>query len=162
MELEFKELKVVKDAQFSKDGKHRFLLTRTWDESKGLVMFIGLNPSTANQEHDDPTIRRVIRFAKDWGYGGVVMANLFTMVTAYPKELDPNRFTDLADWIIREEAEKCEKVICAWGGFKIAKMRGLEVMTWLGESYALQINSDGSPIHPLYVRADIEPVKFNP
>jgi len=157
----FKELEVLKEAKFSKDGKHRFSLSRTWDEEKGKVVFIGLNPSTANEENDDPTIRRVTRFAKDWGYGGIVMINLFTMITPYPKELDPNRFTDLADWIIREESQKCNKVICAWGSFKIAKMRGLEVMTWLGECYALQINRDGSPKHPLYVKADIEIVRYD-
>ena len=51
-------------------------------------MFIGLNPSTANEITNDPTIRRVQRFAFDWGYGGVYMMNLFAYITAYPKELE--------------------------------------------------------------------------
>ena len=78
-------------AHFEDDRQYRYLLWRNWDELKPKIMFIGLNPSTANEEKDDPTIRRVCIFAKKWGFGGVYMANLFPFVTAYPKELEKNK-----------------------------------------------------------------------
>ena len=57
-------------AVFSPDRIYRYVLYRVWDEAKPRVMFIGLNPSTADESVDDPTIRRCKRFAADWGYGG--------------------------------------------------------------------------------------------
>lgn len=144
-------------ALFSECKKHRHALWRIWDQNKPLVMFIGLNPSTANEHTDDPTIRRVKKFAADWGYGGVYMMNLFTYVTAYPEELikcgDPNYS------VLRVMADKCEKIIFAWGSFKEAEDRGREVINMF-DGYALVINSNGSPRHPLYVKADVVPVKM--
>ena len=64
-------------ATFSSCKKYRYSLFRIWDEDKPLVLFIGLNPSTADEKEDDPTIRRCINFAKQWGYGGLIMGNLF-------------------------------------------------------------------------------------
>ncbi|GHX72979.1 hypothetical protein VCSRO16_3593 [Vibrio cholerae] len=64
-------------AELSKCRKYRYALWRTWDSDKPFAMFIGLNPSTADEKNDDPTLRRCINFAKSWGYGGVCMANLF-------------------------------------------------------------------------------------
>ena len=68
-------------AEFSPDRKYRYALWRIWDKSNPLIMFIGLNPSKANELKDDPTIRRVRRFAFDWGYGGVYMINYFNAPT---------------------------------------------------------------------------------
>jgi hypothetical protein len=149
-------------ATFSENGRYRYALWRIWDSEKPLIMFIGLNPSTANQTADDPTIRRVKRFAKDWGYGGVYMMNLFSYVTAYPEELkkcdDP--LGDNDGWL-EKIAEKCDKIIFAWGNFKEAKERSTEVMRKF-KGYALLINQNGSPRHPLYVRGDVEPVFMSP
>jgi hypothetical protein len=64
-------------AIFSDCRKYRFALRRNWDESKPYVMFIGLNPSTADEIENDPTINRCISYARSWGYGGLFMANLF-------------------------------------------------------------------------------------
>ncbi len=74
-------------AIFSPCGKYRYVLWRKWEADGPYIMFIGLNPSTANADTDDPTIRRVVRFAKSWGYHGVYMLNLFAYVTPYPEEL---------------------------------------------------------------------------
>ena len=75
-------------AEFSNCGMYRYMLWRTWIPGKPAVMFIGLNPSTANQIDDDPTIRRVKRFANDWGYGTVYMMNCFAYVSSDPKRLE--------------------------------------------------------------------------
>ncbi len=67
-------------AKFSEDKRYRYMLWRRWDETKACVMFIGLNPSTANESTDDPTIRSVVAIANNLGYGGVYMLNLFQLI----------------------------------------------------------------------------------
>ncbi len=147
-------------AEFSPCGKYRYTLWRIWDQAKPLVMFIGLNPSTANAETDDPTIRRVKRFANDWGYGGVHMANLFAYVTAYPEELmkcsDPVGDND--SWLSKID-DKCRRTVFAWGSFEVSG-RDKKVIRMFPNGMALVINKDGTPRHPLYVPATTTPVLF--
>ena len=64
-------------AELSDCKRYRYVLYRTWDKNKREVMFIGLNPSTADEINDDITIRRCISYTKQWGYGGIIMSNLF-------------------------------------------------------------------------------------
>lgn len=155
-------------AMFSQDRKYRYALWRVWDKDKPLVMFIGLNPSTANEITNDPTVRRVCRFAQDWGFGGVYMMNLFDQVTSDPKELEtskPPPYTllrfDHNDLWLNAIADKCQRIIFAWGSFEEAKEKGKEVANKFG-GYALGINKDGSPKHPLYVKKDVKPVIYIP
>lgn len=103
---------IQKGARFSACRNYRYALWRIWDIDKPLVMFIGLNPSTANETTDDPTIRRVVDFAFRWGYGGVYMMNLFAWVTPYPGELatSPDPLGDNDGWLGRI-AGNCEKII---------------------------------------------------
>jgi len=139
-------------AIFSDCRNHRFVLWRIWDESLPKAMFIGLNPSTANEDKDDATIRRVIKFAKSWGYGGVYMLNLFTYVTAYPEELKTCQNPLLmADEFLKMYAKDSEKIIFAWGSFYEAKERAIYVIKMFPSAYTLVRNKDGSPRHPLYV-----------
>lgn len=123
-------------------------------------MFIGLNPSEANEKEDDPTIRRVKSFAKSWGYGGVYMCNLFSYMTPYPKELDNVKdiIKDNDTWL-SEISLYCDKVVFAWGNFDV-KGRDQYVKRLFPNAEALVINKNGSPRHPLYVRADVKTVKF--
>lgn len=147
-------------AIFSDDRKDRYALWRIWDKSKSFIMFIGLNPSTANEHKNDPTLTRVIKFANNWGYGGVYMMNLFSFVTAYPEELQINE--DLLEknnqWL-NTISIKCDKIIFAWGSFKQAEERSKYILERF-KGFALEINKDGSPKHPLYVKSNIEPVKM--
>ncbi len=78
------ECNLKTDAKLSNCRNYRFALWRTWDESKPFAMIIGLNPSTADEVENDPTITRCINFAKSWGYGGVCMANLFAYRATEP------------------------------------------------------------------------------
>jgi hypothetical protein len=78
-----------KDAKLSDDKLYRYQLSRIWDETKPKVLFIMLNPSTADADVDDPTIRRVINFAKSWNYGGVYVVNLYAFRSTDPKGLTP-------------------------------------------------------------------------
>lgn len=147
-------------AIFSEDRRYRYQLWRIWDESKHKIMFIGLNPSTANESTDDPTIRRVIRFAKDWGYGGVLMGNLFALISPYPNDLftsnDPLGDNDKH---LKVMVESAEKVVFAWGAFSQAVNREAEVSSWI-DGYCLGKNKDGSPKHPLYLKSDTKLEKF--
>jgi hypothetical protein len=149
-------------AAFSDNRKHRFVLWRAWDESKPEVIFIGLNPSTANETKPDPTITRVVSFAKQWGFGSVTMLNLFTYVTAHPEELKKcNDPLLMADHYLKLYATDAEKIIFAWGKFKQAEERAKEVIAMFPNAYCLVKNKDGSPRHPLYVPGNTEPILFN-
>ena len=74
-------------AELSNCRNYRYALWRTWDDEKGKAMFIGLNPSTADEIEDDRTIKRCISYAKQWGYGGIIMGNLFAYRTPSPAEM---------------------------------------------------------------------------
>jgi len=152
--------KIFKDAVFSDDRKHRYVLMRIWNTELPMIMFIGLNPSTASENQDDPTIRRVIKFAKDWGFGGVYMCNLYSYVTSKPKELIIESDSVNNNFFLKFYGNKSQEILCAWGAFKEAKERANEVLKMMHNTTALQINKDGSPKHPLYVKADVERVEY--
>jgi hypothetical protein len=148
-------------ARFSEDGKYRYLLWRVWDESKPCIMFIGLNPSTATAAMDDPTIRRVKGFAKSWGYGGVYMANLFAFISPYPKDLltvaDPIKDNDI--WL-KSTALNCKDILFAWGSFPEAEKRAAEVIEMFPNAVCLGLNKNGTPKHPLYIKANQQQINF--
>lgn len=150
-------------ANFSDDRKYRYALWRIWIENKPIVGFIGLNPSTANEHKDDPTIRRVMRYAADWGYGGLYMLNLFAFVTPYPKDLetapDPQ---GMNDYWIEEYRKQCEKLIYVWGSFPQAAARAKEIIERYPGGYCLGKSKMGNPLHPLYLPVGLEPIPFRP
>lgn len=76
---------------------YRFLLWRFWDE-RPRMLFVGLNPSTADELHDDPTVRRLCGFAKEWGYGGLYACNLYSYVSAYPEHLADSQAVHKANY----------------------------------------------------------------
>ena len=105
------------DADFSKCRTWRYSLYRLWDKSKPHVLFVLLNPSTADECEDDPTLRRGIAYARKWNYGGVVFCNLFAFRTPNPNELKTAKDPigpDNDKWL-RREAELAGLVIAAWG-----------------------------------------------
>lgn len=152
---------LMRGAFFSDDRKYRYALWRTWDLKKQAVMFIGLNPSTANEKTDDPTIRRVVSFARNWGYGGVYMTNLFAIVSADPAILkttgDPIMDNDKHLRIVNSF---CKDVVFAWGNFKEAEERAKVVAAMFPKAICLGINKNGTPKHPLYIAAKTSPVNF--
>lgn len=150
-------------AEFSDDLQHRYRLWRIWDKSQPLVMFIGLNPSKADSNKDDPTIRRVKRFARDNGFGGFYMCNLFTYISTDPDNLKGFIYcTNNADLILLRTATMCDAIVFAWGGFKIAEERSRRVKEFFPEAFCLGRNSNGFPSHPLYLPADQPLIKFLP
>ena len=151
----------ISGALFSDENrKFRYALWRIWDRSKACLLFIGLNPSTANEIKDDPTIIRLINFAKHWGFGGLYAGNLFSIVSADPKILylsssveQPNGPNDMA---IKQMRELSATVLVAWGEWGInAGKRPESVLALLGEPvFCLKVNKSGEPSHPLYLPKD--------
>ncbi len=157
------ELFDYRDAIFSDDRKHRFLLTRAWDESKPTIAFIGLNPSTANELTDDPTIRRVIGFARSFGYGKVFMQNLFSYVTPYPHELKKcgSMINDSnTDYLLRYAKWQSNAVVFCWGNFDVLG-RDKVALDMFPNAYCLGKNANGSPKHPLYLKSDTKLILYN-
>ena len=112
-------------AMFSDDGHYRYTLCRTVHlaeetADKGLVVFVMLNPSTADAERDDPTIRKCISLARAWGYGQLKVVNLFAYKSPKPRDLATIKSKDLDggspnDKAILEAVEMADKLVCAWG-----------------------------------------------
>lgn len=118
-------------------------------------MFIGLNPSTANEIEPDPTIESVQRISKFNGYGGFFMMNCFPFISTDPdemKEFGKSQQND--DWLWRV-SKICKDVVFAWGNFKIVRELGRDktLQGWFPDAMALHINKNGSPKHPLYCKA---------
>lgn len=151
-------------AHFSECRQYRYALWRIWDATLPKIMFIGLNPSTAAESTDDPTIRRVVSFAKAWGYGGVYMMNCFPYVSTDPKQLFNGLTPESQESNsrhLRHIGSLCEEVIFAWGNFKeVDKDVSNFLLSLFPHAKALQINKNGSPKHPLYVKGDVVPVDF--
>lgn len=146
-------IQTLAGAEFSDCRTYRYALWRIWDESKPLVMFVGLNPSTANETSDDPTIRKVMKIAAFNGFGGVYMMNLFAWVTPYPEELikcaDPISEND--KWL-ENTLIKCKEIIFAWGNFEEARYRVFPTCLMNIQAKCLHINKSGTPKHPLYCK----------
>jgi len=148
----------IADAGLSEDGKYRYWLTRKWD-SRPLITFIMLNPSTADAQNDDPTIRRCMDFAERDGAGGIAVVNLFALRATNPKELHkhPAPIGPMNNHNILLWSTGVSKVILAWGAGGNYGGRAKAVLFLLGKSknlYTLGATKNGMPRHPLYVRND--------
>ena len=152
-----------KKAIISKDKIYRYKLSRTWDSTKPTILFIGLNPSIANENVDDPTITRCINFAKDWGYGTLLMANLFAFRSTYPKEIyliDDSIGKD-NDHYLLECVKQSDLIIACWGNNGTYMNREKVITELVPNLYCLQKNKNGTPHHPLRLPRNIDPVPFN-
>lgn len=149
-------------AIFSECRKYRYALCRTWDESGDLVLFIGLNPSRADETHDDPTIRRCINFAKDWGFGGICIVNLFAFCSNDPKALfmakDP--IGPENDSILKKYISKFDQIIIVWGNHGQYLKRNENILKLIKKPSCLKINKNGAPSHPLYLKATLKPIPY--
>jgi hypothetical protein len=153
---------IIRNAEFSPCRTWRYALRRIRAPEAPSVMFVGLNPSTADEIRDDPTARKCIRFAESWDYGGIILANLFAYRATDPRELkvvsDPVG-PDNDHWLTRLAGE-ATIVIAAWGVYGGFIRRDSVVMDLLGDVRCLGLTKDGKPRHPLYLKSDCRPVPF--
>jgi len=152
-------------ALFSDDDGHswRYRLTREWDEGLPVVNFVGLNPSTADAMVDDPTVRRCVGFARQWGFGKLVMTNIFAW-----RATDPNDMRRQADPVgedndehLRKAAREAQLVVACWGEGGQHLARGQAASGLLGiDVRCLGTNLSGQPKHPLYLALDTQVRSF--
>lgn len=155
-------------AVISDCGLYRYELRRVWDPTGPLLEFVMLNPSTADASTDDPTIRRCIGFAKRWGYGGIVVRNLYALRATNPEVLlnySGDAYGPRNDRYIADDVADC--TIVAWGAHAATlSERAIAVIEVLGffrpRLFCLGTNANGSPKHPLYVPASRTPVIWQP
>jgi hypothetical protein len=151
-----------KGAEFSECGKYRYQLWRIWDNHLPKAMCIGLNPSTANAEDDDNTIRNLCGLLIGNGFGGLYMMNLFALISPYPEDLrvcpDPIKDNDV--WL-RSTQLQSDCLIFCWGSFKQAEHRSKKIITdvlipnampFSYQPFCFGRNKNGSPKHPLYLK----------
>jgi hypothetical protein len=145
-------------------GTYRYRLDRQWAEGPK-VAFVMLNPSTADAEFDDPTIRRCKSFARAWGFGGIVVGNLFALRSTNPEALlhhhDPIG-PENNDHLI-EIACEAQRIVCAWGVHGVLMDRGKTVRDILlkyAHLSVLRLTAAGLPGHPLYVAGNTRPMDW--
>ncbi len=144
-------------AVISPCGIYRYRLDRRWSDGPTMG-FIMLNPSTADADRDDPTIRRCIGFAKREGCGGLIVVNLFNFRATKPEDManaaDPEGQD--ADLRLLEAMDHVDgPLVAAWGSHWMAKERGAYISEMIGvHCVCLGKTKNGAPRHPLYVRGD--------
>lgn len=152
---------MIKTADMSPDGVFRHRLTRHWAEAHPLT-FIMLNPSTADADTDDPTIRRCMGFARREGFGGIIVVNLSAYRATRPRDVPPLFTVSMVAAIktaIYDAAGHDCPVVCAWGGGGTAFTDSVHCVRLAAAAYnadlrCLGVTKDGHPRHPLYVKAD--------
>jgi hypothetical protein len=155
-------------AIFSPCRQYRYSLFRRWSDPGVPAVFIMLNPSTADEVNNDPTVERCERRAKAMGFGALRVCNLFALRSTDPQALythaDP--IGPRNDEVILELVEGAGIVICAWGKHGNLAGRGRAVHAMLLEHgvqpHYLKLNQDGSPAHPLYIGYDVHPKLWEP
>lgn len=155
MKIVYKE----KAVSISQCGKYRYLLRRLWDDDKPRALFVMLNPSTADAEIDDPTIRSCTRLADGLGYGSFEVVNLYGVRTS-----DPSVLETVSDpvgphnkYVIDSAISRCDMIICAWGAHPMAERRAQDVITQLRAFrpavFCFGVTKSGAPKHPLYIKS---------
>lgn len=153
-------------ARFSACRRWRTLLWRSWDANRPVANFLMLNPSTADETVLDPTCARARDYAQRWGYGALLVTNLFAW-----RATDPRAMRGAADPVgagndgaILRAAREARLVVCAWGNHgahlgRSAHVRGLLRAAGIA-LHVLRVNGNGEPAHPLYLPARLTPQRW--
>lgn len=159
---------IARQTIFSPDRKHRYTLWREWSmehvpgataDDDNYVMFIALNPSTADEVKNDNTVRRCIDYAKRWGFNSMCMTNIFAW-----RDTDPEGMKKVSDPIgpdndywLTQIANSAKIVVAAWGNHGKFLSRGDQVRKLITRLYCLKLTSAGEPWHPLYLKKTLQP-----
>jgi len=151
---------------FSKDGKYRYFIIKTWDKSKPRIMFIMLNPSTKHDLDSPNALSKCIEYAKIWDYGSICIVNIFAFRSNTPTGLYSERdpIGPENDKFIKIFAKHVDMILLGWGNHGIYKNRGKEILKLLkpfeNKLYCLDLNKSGEPRHPLYLSESLIPRKY--
>ena len=154
---------MIRTAEISGCGRYRYRLGRQWDESRPAVMFVMFNPSTADEYSDDSTVNRCIDYARGWGYGGLLVGNLFAFRSTKREAL--RRCDDPVgpdnDGALLDMAQNAARVIAAWGIDGAFQQRNEAVLRLLPvQFYALKRTQNGHPNHPSRLPSGLTPFPF--
>ncbi len=156
----------VSSARYSPCEVYRYTLQRVWEPEKPIIAFIGLNPSTATEVENDPTVRRCIGYAISWGYGGMRMLNAFGLRSTDPKGL--KRIDDPVGpgndtWIKKMTKDSALTVAC-WGTHAELNSRHQEIVDMFRRAdrplHCLGVTKAGFPKHPLYLKQSLTAIPF--
>lgn len=153
-------------AAYSDCERYRYALTRVWDGAGGKVAFVMLNPSTATEIQNDPTVERCERRARTLGFGGFRVTNIFAW-----RDTDPRRMRVATDPVgphndesILDAAAWADQIICAWGTHGAHLARGPQVQSMLRQTgrplFHLGLSKAGHPKHPLYIAYSETPQRW--
>lgn len=154
---------IIRNAVFSPCRTYRYELARYWQSGSQICNFILLNPSKADAQTDDATVRRCIRYAHDWGYAGLVITNLFAFRSTDPRQLKmcPDPFGPENYDYLRSAAYAAGVVVCGWGEHGRLHDWGQEILELLQDMgirlHALRLTAGGHPHHPLRLPANLRP-----
>lgn len=154
---------IMFDSAIFSDGRlYRYHLTRRVGWQSTICLFIMLNPSTADETKNDPTVARCVDFAKRWGFGSLEVCNIFAYRSTEPLELrgltEAQAVGSDNDHHIDSAITRADRVVCAWGNRGEMHRRGIQVRSAIilaGKiPLAFKITGAGQPIHPLYQKKD--------
>lgn len=156
----------VSEASISSDKKYRWWLFRQWSYHKPLIIWVMMNPSTADHTKNDPTIMKIMRYSQRWGYGAVLVLNLYAYRASRPENMpadEQERVGHRNDWWIKtvfhHAVERQVPVICAWGAKH--KERGCEVRRIAADLglplLGLEVALNGEPKHPRFLSETLDP-----
>jgi hypothetical protein len=155
-------------ARFSRCRRWRYLLWRCWDASRPAANFLMLNPSTADELKLDPSCTRARNYAQKWGFGSLIVTNLFGW-----RATDPGDMKAIGDPVgpgndaaILRAAREAAIVVCAWGNHGAHRERAAQVRAYLRSndvalSYLRLNKASGHPAHPLYLPGSLTPTPWN-
>lgn len=153
-------------ATFSRDRRYRYTLTRVWDMTKPKILWVMLNPSTADEANLDPTLRRCLDYSYQWGYGMFAVVNLYAIRStdrlAILKEPEPIGVDN--DAYIMKYAKAADLVMAGWGTYGYYNDRGKKVRAMIEAEgitlHQLFLTGDGHPGHPLYLPKTLTPTPW--
>lgn len=154
-------------AVYSDCEKYRYALTRIWDDAAPRVLFVMLNPSTATERQNDPTVERCERRARALGFGSFRVCNIFAW-----RDTDPRLMRKAADPVgpendasILEGCHWADSIVCAWGTHGVHLDRGAEVAGLIASArrpmHHLGLSKQGHPKHPLYIAYETQPLPWD-
>jgi len=162
----FQKADAASTAVYSDCERYRYSLTRIWEPAGPKVLFVMLNPSTATEVQNDPTVERCERRARALGFGAFRVTNIFAF-----RATDPRVMRATADPIgpgndatIAQSAPWADRIICAWGTHGAHLDRGAQVAALLRATgrplFHLGLTKPGHPTHPLYIAYDRQPAPW--
>ncbi|HET7674761.1 MAG TPA: DUF1643 domain-containing protein [Gammaproteobacteria bacterium] len=155
-------------ATFSPCRTWRYGLWRIWQRNTSYCLFLMLNPSTATEYADDPTVAKCQRYARRWGYGGIYVCNLFAFRATDPRDMkhadDPIGPENNQFIVSKAVAADMGMIICAWGNHGTHLDRAAHVRDLLQRNgvplHCLKQNANGEPAHPLYLKESLRPIPY--